>query len=518
MTLDFKFLLKLFLRRLHIFLLLALPVVSFAAFLAYALPPGFSAQARLLVEAPQVPTEMAQSTVRVSVTEVLRVIQQRVQTRANLLALSRQFRLHADQPGLSPDAIVSDMRQRLSIRLPGRNSNVVTVSFEASNPGVAAEVANEVVTQILRENQQLRTAVTTQTLSFFEEEVARLDREIGLQSTRILQFREENRDALPDGQSARISRRSNREQRLTAIARETEALEERRERLQRVFAESGRVETDGANLTQAQRELRRLEGELANALVIYTPDNPRLRILQARIRAAEETVAAEMAAGDGAVTPETILQAQLDDIDAQLEFLATERAEAEAEIERLNEAIAQSPANALALATLERDLSNLRSQYDSAAGRLAQARVGERIEAQARGARITLLEQASPPQSATSPDRRRIAMAGLGGGIGLGAAVVALLILTNRAVLRPVEITARLGVTPFGTVPYFRTRGEILRRRLLFGALFLLIAVGIPAALWWIDRNHMPLDMALNLILERSGIERMLETLREARS
>jgi uncharacterized protein involved in exopolysaccharide biosynthesis len=517
MTLDFKFLLKLFLRRLHIFLLLALPVMTFAAFLAYALPPGFSAQARLLVEAPQVPTELARSTVQVSETEVLRTIQQRVTTRANLLALSRRFNLHTDQPGLSPDAIVADMRQRLAIRLPGRNSNVVTISFEAGNPAVAADVANEVVTQILRENLQLRTAVTTQTLSFFEEEVARLDREIALQSTRILEFREANSDALPDGQSNRIARRSDRQLRLTTIARETEALQERRARLEQVFAESGQVETDAANLTPAQRELRRLEGELANALVIYTADNPRLRVLQARIRAAEESVAAEIAAGDAPVTPETLLAAQLADIDAQIEFLATERTEVEAEIAALNIAIERSPANALSMASLDRELSNLRGQYDNAASRLAQARIGERIESQARGARITLLEQATPPQMATSPDRRRIAMAGLGGGLGLGGAVVALLILTNRAVLRPVEITARLGMTPFGTVPYFRTRGEVLRRRLLLGGLFLLIAVGIPAALWWIDRNYMPLDMAVNLLMERSGIERILETLREAR-
>jgi succinoglycan biosynthesis transport protein ExoP len=516
MTFDIKFLLKLFLRRLHIFLLLALPVATFAGFLAYALPPAFSAQARLLVEAPQVPVELARSTVRVSETEVLRIIQQRVLTRANLLALSRQFGLHADQPGLSPDAIVTDMRQRLSIRLPGRNSNIVTVSFEAANPAVAADVANEVVTQVLRQNLQLRTAVTTQTLSFFEEEVERLDREIGLQSSRMLEFRESNRSALPDGQSARISRLSNREQRLTAIDREIESLRERRERLEQVFAESGRIETDPASLSPAQRELRRLEGELANALVIYTADNPRLRVLQARIRAAQESVVAEIAAGDGAVTPERLLEAQLADIDAQIEFLATERTEVETEIEALTVAIAQSPANALALASMEREMSNLRSQYDGAASRLATARVGERIEAQARGARITVLEQATAPQNATKPDRRRIAMAGLGGGIGLGLAVVALLILTNRAVLRPVDITARLGYTPFGTVPYFRTRGEVFRRRLVYGVLFLVIGAGIPAALWWVDRNYMPLDMALNMAMERTGIDRTLEMLREA--
>jgi uncharacterized protein involved in exopolysaccharide biosynthesis len=516
MPIDFKFLLKLFLKRLHIFLLLALPVIMFAAFLAYALPPRFEAQARLLVEAPQVPTELAQSTVTVSTNEVLSIIQQRVQTRANLLALSREFQLHTDQPGLSPDAIVSDMRSRLRIRLPGRGSNVVTVSFEAENPRVAADVANEVVTQVLRQNVQLRTAVTTQTLSFFEEEVDRLDREMGLQSTRILQFREENREALPEEQSSRISRLQTRQLRLAEIAREEENLQARRARLEQVFAETGRVETDPANLTPAQRELRRLEAELANALIIYTTENPRLRVLQARVRAAQESVAAEIAEGGGVVTPEQLLQAQLEDIDSQIAFLETQRTEIEAEVAALNAAIARSPIVALEIASLERDLSNLRSQYNGAVSRLAQARIGERIESQARGARITLLEQATPPQSATRPDRGRIAMAGLGGGIGLGGAVVALLILTNRAVLRPVELSTRLGITPFGTVPYFRTRREILRRRYLLGGLFLLIAIGIPAALWWFDQNYMPLDLALNLVLERTGIDRMLETLRTA--
>jgi hypothetical protein len=33
------------------------------------------------------------------------------------------------------------------------------------------------------------------------------------------------------------------------------------------------------------------------------------------------------------------------------------------------------------------------------------------------------------------------------------------------AIRRPADITARLGITPFATLPYLRTAGQVRRRR-----------------------------------------------------
>ena len=518
MTIDFRFLFKLFLRRLHIFLLVALPVAVAGAWLAFALPARYVAEARLLVESPQMPQELAASTMRAGSAEVLQVIQQRLLTRTNMLEMSRRFGLHADQPNMSPDAIVADMRRRISMGLPGHHDGaaVVRVAFDSEQSDLAADVTNALVTQILRENVALRTAVVTQTLAFFDEELARLEEEMQSQTERILQFKQENRSALPDSMAYRRARQATLQERAAQVERELASLRDRRERLITVFERTGRIEGAGEGLTSEQRQLQELRTEMARALVVFAPENPRLRSMEAQIKALEEVVAAQIGASPDTMTGMSALDLQLTDIDAQMEFLASQKSMIERELEALAVSIEATPEIEVTLEGLERDFENTQQQYNQAVARRAQARVGERIEAQSRGHRITVLEQAVAPELPAKPNRRAIAMAGAGGGVALGFGVVMLLIVMNRAVLRPSEVSSRLGMVPFGAVPYFRTRWEILLRRSLVGAAVLVIAAGIPAGLWWVDQHYLPLDFVMGRIAERTGIDALISTLRGA--
>ena len=75
-----------------------------------------------------------------------------------------------------------------------------------------------------------------------------------------------------------------------------------------------------------------------------------------------------------------------------------------------------------------------------------------------------------------------IAAAGMVGGIGAGFGLIVLMEMLNRSIRRPVDLTAKLGIEPFATVPYIRTPGEVRRKRSLIVAALVLIAVAIPAA------------------------------------
>ncbi len=510
---DYRFLIRLFLKRLHVMVLVALPVAAAGAWIAFTLPPRFEAQALLLVEAPQVPEDLAASTLRQNPFALLGNIRDRVLSRDNLLDLSREFRLHADEPGITPDEIVSDMRRRISINLPrsaardSGGSGTFTVRFEASRAGVSAAVANALTDQILRENAALRSAVAAQTLAFFDEELDRLEEDLARQTARILDFQQANQQALPDSLNFRRSRQTSLQERLLQVQREISSLNERRDRMAVMFQRTGRVDGQQAARTPEERELQELRRELSRALRVFSPENPRLRSLQAEVDALESAVAEQLGAVDDEGGEVSLFDVQMADIDAQLEFLSSQQDMIEQQLEELAESIEATAANAAELSTLERDLQNLQSQYNSAVARRAQARMGERIEAQARGVRISVIETAVPPNAPNRPNRRAITVAGLGGGLGLGFVVVALLILMNRAVLRPVEITQRLGVTPFGTIPLYRTRRQILARRAVLGGLAGLLLLSVPTGLWWVDQYYLPLDLVLARLGALTGLD-----------
>lgn len=524
---DLRFYLSIFLRRLPWFLLLLAIGSAAGITLARVLPTVYSAQARLVVESEQIPDSLAASTVETQATEQLQIIQQRILARDPLIEMANRLQIYAPGPDgqgrrMAADAIVADMRKRIRISTTSGSSRgpaqatLVTVSFEAPTAQLAAAVANDLVTQILREDVAMRTGVARQTLDFFEQEVQRLDQELATQGAAILAFKEANKEALPDSLDFRRSQQAAAQERLLTLDRQEAELRERRvqiERLRAVALASG-VVTAGPEATPEQRTLQTLKDDYGRAIAVLSPTNPRVKLLAAQIAAQEKLVAAQLAAsgvadevgGSAPLSPATPFDLQIADVDSQLGFISAQRAQITAQLEALTATIDATPANTITLGTLERDYANTRAQYDDAVAKKARAETGDVIEALSKGQRISIIEQAVAPSMPNSPNRLAIAAGGVGLGIALGLGMVLLLEVMNAGIRRPVELTARLGITPFATLPYMRTRGEILRRRAIIGVAMAVAVAGVPAALWLVHTQIAPLDLLLDRLIQRIGL------------
>ncbi|MEL6681417.1 MAG: lipopolysaccharide biosynthesis protein [Pseudomonadota bacterium] len=519
--LDFKFYLAVFWRRFPYFFVLLCLGTAIGLAVALTQQRIYVAEARLVVESEQIPDDLAASTVRTDATEQLQIIRQRILARDNILEMANRLGVYrgvnAPEERLTPDERVQDMRQRININTSGgtgrarTGATIVTVSFDATQPQLAAAVTNEVVTLILQENVEMRTTVSGQTLEFFSQETERLEQELSQMSARILEFQEANLEALPDSLEFRRSQQAAEQERLLDLEREQSQLRDRRDRLVELYEQTGEVGLVGTVArTPEEAELQELEDELTRASAVLSADNPRIAVLQAQIAALERIVAEQQAAGALAVNAEggplSPFELQLADLDGQLSFIEEQKNVITANLERLADSIAATPGNAITLGTLQRNFDNLRAQYDRAVENRAAAEVGDTIEALSKGQRISVIEQASPPASPTRPNRRRIVAMGIAAGLGMGFGLIALLELINTAVRRPVDIVNGLQITPIMTMPYIRTRGEIWRKRLIILVVVLLILVGLPAALWYVDTNIRPLQPMVEEILRRVGL------------
>ena len=245
--------------------------------------------------------------------------------------------------------------------------------------------------------------------------------------------------------------------------------------------------------------------QLVQARVIYSATNPNLRLLETRVAGLEAIVAEQRAAlGDDPGMSE--YEAALAEIDGRLEFNAEEKARIETELEGLDASIQATPANELVLGEMQRDYGNLQAQYNAATDRLATASVGERLEVMSKGERFSLIEPAVAPSSPDEPNRLLIAGAGVAGGIGGGLGFILLLELLNRSIRRPSELSARLGIQPFVTIPYMRTRHEMRIKRTLMLVVLALIVVGIPVALFAIHTYYLPLDLLIRRAAGAAGL------------
>lgn len=496
---DLRFYLSLVLQRLPIVVMATGFATTLGLLYAFSLPPLFRAEARLLIEGAQIPDELAASTVQSTADELLLAIQQRILTRDNLMDLADRFGIYTDEPEFTEEYIVRDMGQRIAIYMPSMQggTGVVTVAFIASDPVMSSDVANAISDQVLLLNVELRTSASGNTLAFFEQEVKRLTSELSEQNAKILEFEQANRDALPESLEYRRTRQAAQQERLLQVDRELAGLRDRRQRLTELYDRTGRLVMSSEQGSPEEQQLETLRQELASALVVLSPSNPRVKALQLQVKALEEAVKEQLGAeGAGKLTA---FEVQMLDIDGQIQFLAEQKELIEVDLKELEASIEATPGNSIKLAELQNNYETLRVQYEQAITSLSEARIGDRIEVTDRGQRISVIEKAVPPTFRSEPNRKLITVGSFGAGAMLSVAALILLEFLNQTIRRPAELTRVIGAAPFGVVPFLEGGSGGIRGATVLMLLLSVSAVLLPLALLLLHMYVAPLDSLLGL-------------------
>ena len=182
----------------------AIPLVTIALIgsaVAFILPPTYLSEGKILVQSQLIPTELVRPTVTNAAQERIQVIEQRLMTRDNMVAIIDKFQLFPDKRNLmsvtqlvdlmKKKTTIAVLNQSLSFSRRSENPTIVfTVGFEDSDPAVAARVANEFVTRILNEDIRDRTSRASDTTKFLSREVERLQTESAAIDAKIAQAKE----------------------------------------------------------------------------------------------------------------------------------------------------------------------------------------------------------------------------------------------------------------------------------------------------------------------------------------
>ncbi len=524
--LDPRYLLSILLRRFPIFLLTAVLIFSGFAAAAVLLPAAYTSRARILVESQQIPTDLVQSTVRSHAAERLRVIQQRLMTRDNLLEIAAQYGVFRNEPDMSPTEIVSAMRAQsvfFSEVLGGSRDGMAmtfTISFSARDPSVTARVANEYVTRILEDNLKLRTARAADTYEFFEQESQRLGGELTAIESQMVEFKRANRATLPETLDFRTNQVQRVQQRIQLLDREMADLREQRKTLIELKEDPSILLAQERPQTASERAKEDLERELQLRSAVLSDTHPEIRALKTRIMAMERLIESDLAKQEEEIRTnsssfiEEKLQEtnqQLSLIDTQLDQMADEIAELERQESELERSIAETPNTQMALNALQRNYEGLQRQYDQARSKLAVSATGEQLELKQQAERFEVIEQAQVPDSPDKPNRLKILLMGFGGGTGAGLGLVFLLEFLNRAIRRPSDIISTLDIQPLAVIPYIYTDAEVRRRSRLRWTVIVLAVAGVIAATVLVHVYYMPLDLIGEKIIEKTKIDSLMD-------
>ena len=195
-------------RRWPCFVIPFMAIALAGATIVYLWPPTYLSQGKILVQSQQIASELVRPTVTNAAQERVQVIEQRTTTRDNLLAIMDKFQLFPEErKWMSATQVVDLMKKSTKIALvlqplsfaklysPNPNPTIVfTVGFEHSDPQIATQVANELVSGILSEDLRDRTSRASDTTKFLAREVQKLQAESAaidakIEQTKVVQAR-----------------------------------------------------------------------------------------------------------------------------------------------------------------------------------------------------------------------------------------------------------------------------------------------------------------------------------------
>jgi uncharacterized protein involved in exopolysaccharide biosynthesis len=439
-----------------------------------ALPPIYLSEGKVLVESQQIPVDLVRPTVTTIALERIQVIEQRIKTRENLLAIMEKFQLYRDRKSWASTTDLLDLiKQKIQIRplefkSTGRNNRVAvafTVGFEHERPDIAARVANELVTMILSEDVRSRTSQASETTRFLTREVARLEGELRGIESKTTDYKLRN----------------------TEITNTVKQLEFEKRRLE---AGSGLSMT---SIDELNKQLSALKWELLQKSSLFSDGHPNIKTIKLQIAAVEREIAAGVKTGvaagsalekDGQKGSTTIAKSQSKEANSQTRASTDQRGAADKTLTDLRTATAKASEIEMGLNTLERQQNVVQRDLEEASRKLSAARLGESLERDQQAERFEILENPTVPQASSKPNRLLVLAMAFGiacmSGIGsvLGAEMLDKSIRTRSDLNRIVE--SHLIVT----IPYVETTSEAGQRKqkiVLAAGGVLTIVVGLVA-------------------------------------
>ncbi len=501
--------------------------IGVAAALVYALskPAIYETSAKILVEAQQIPNDLARSTVNSSAAERLQLIEQRLMSRDNLIAVIEKLNVFADNPNMPLLAKIGAVRGATRIRSigvsggRGRGISAFTITVRLSDPVQAAAIANEFVNIVLEQNLRARAERARETLAFFEREERRIGDDITALEVEIAGFKETNEHALPESRQFRRAELANIQQHNLEIEREILGLEDQRAAL--VLALDSDRPAIAANETRPQSpeedQLRKLRRELAVRRSVLAPNHPEIKRLEGEIESLIPLVPGESVHQLGS-SPEDQREAAEQQIarwTSRIQLLQDQQAQFDRQRAALEASLLETPQVEMALNAYERRHQQLQDQYSVITRKRAEAETGEKLEVNQQSERFEVVENAIVPQGPVEPNRKKILVLGSGVSMAIAGGLALLLEILNPVIRSTAQMERQLNLRPVISIPHVRTPFERRRRRALIVGGVVGLCAAVTFGMDYVDQNVMPLDTVAETIADRTGINTIIRVVEE---
>ena len=488
---------------------------------AHYLPNRYRSETVILVVPQQVPESYVRSTVTARIEDRLQSISQQILSRTRLERIIQDFNLYERerQAGIMED-VIEGMRTR-DIRVETLKGDAFRIAFIGDNPVTVMRVTDRLASHFIDENLRDREILAQGTSQFLTVQLDDARRRLIEQEQKLEAYRLRHSGELPSQAAGNLQQVQNLQLQVQAIIESLNRDVDRKLIIERTLADvkamdpqviAANARSSDISEQPVSVQLAAAEKTLTELQLRLTPEHPDVIRLKRRItglkqRAEAEALNAPLSPESSApTTPSEMLQRNRERaLQLELETLDRQITNKRAEEQRLRKLAAgyqarieAVPARETELTELMRDHETLQKLYASLLGKNEESKIAANLERRQIGEQFKILDAARPAEKPFSPNRARINLMGVVGGLFVGFALAAFLEYRDASFRTQDEVTAVLSLPVLAQIPLIATPAElrlVRRKRLVIAAAAIFASVAVTAALWRIGIFHELLRM-----------------------
>jgi len=429
--------------------------VAAAAFVS-RIPEVYQASGRLLLTRQRIPDEFVRPTSLEQVPDIVDAVVGEILSADSLVSVAETTHL-AERMNIdgSTSELVDHLRERITVesdlemeeesRLRYRSLEetfILAIRFDASDPAVAADVANELVSRFTSAHLERQTRQAKLATGFLREDAERAEAELAAQRARITEFTEAHRGELPSELETKIARLERLQQQSQSLAIQISDAEGR------LLVQQKELQSE----EPVHVTLEELRTRLIEEQGIYTEEHPNVIALRQQVEALEAEAALEQSGARSALVQGDPAIAAVQN---EVEVLRAQAREVEQMIRELDAAVSAIPAWREKLLALEQEEELMRDRFNDATRKVQDAELAESLQQAQQGFQVARLDAAMAP---AKPMRTRWKFAIVAAVAVLGASGLAGLLLeyADPVIVTSRQLETQTGMLPLGVIPRIR--------------------------------------------------------------
>ncbi len=452
---------------------------------SWLMPSVYCSESVILVEQQKVPEEYVVANVTLDLQQRLEAMRQQILSRTRLQRIINQYKLY---PGAhsDPDQVIEQMRKDVKTELveaPGRRGQLSAfkISYSAPSAALAQKINAELTSLFVDQNIQEQSQRSENTTEFLSSELESARAGLAQQEAKVKQFKMGNLGRLPSQTDGNVRILSGLQERQHNLSQALNRAKEQKLYLESLLTQYRSVKAQGnhgvTDVPGIEVQLAKLKQELNADQTKYTPNHPDIVRLKRLIAKTEKQLEVENSASEGKASGQSSiasreistttlqLDGQLKANQQEIENTARELQLVDNQITSYQGRLNETPIAEQQLADLTRDYDQSKANYDSLLKKQMQSQLATNLEKRQEGEQFRIIDPASLPTKPVSPDRLKMSLMGIFGGLVVGIGLMVLFEALDDRVFKEDEITRIVNARILSGIPHLSTPDELKQQR-----------------------------------------------------